>query len=98
MKHNKLEDLNLLLTCNVDGFTPSGTLCYFKDKADSEAVMMMPTTLREVYNLRKYIQHLIPKCEYVDDDDDFDNPLRWCAYMNFLKSNFWSLVMIMTEV
>ena len=33
VKHNKLEDFNSLLTFNVDDFTPSGTLCYFKDKA-----------------------------------------------------------------
>ena len=44
VKHNKLEDLDSLLTYNVDDFTPSGNLCYYKDKADSEAVIMLPNT------------------------------------------------------
>ena len=55
VKHNKLEDFNSLLNFIVDDFTPSCTLCYFKDKADSEVVMMMPTTpLKELFNLRWY--------------------------------------------
>ena len=37
---------------------------------------MMPNTpLKELYNLRRYIQYLILECEYDYDDDDFDNPL-----------------------
>ena len=37
--------------------------------------MMMPTTpLKELYNLRRYIQHLILESEY--DYDEFDNPLN----------------------
>ena len=37
---------------------------------------MMPTTpLKELYNLCRYIQHLILESEYDDDDDEFDNPL-----------------------
>ena len=77
VKHNKLEDFNSLLNFNVDHFTPSGTLCYFKEKADSEAIMMMLTNpLKELYNLRRYIQHLILECESNYDDDDLDNPLN----------------------
>ena len=53
---------------------------------------MMPTTpLKELYNLYRYIQHLILKSEYNYDDDDFDNPLdegKWLLqtrgkYMKF---------------
>ena len=44
VKHNKLEDFNSLLSFNVDDFTPSGTLCYFKEKVDPKLVTMMPTT------------------------------------------------------
>ena len=37
---------------------------------------MMPTTpLKEFYNLKRYIQHLILESEYDDDDEEFDNPL-----------------------
>ena len=54
---NKLEDFNSLLNFNVDDFTTSGSLCYFKEKADSEALMILPTTpLKELFNLRGYIQ------------------------------------------
>ena len=40
VKHNKVEDFNSLLTFNVDDFTPSGILCYYKENADSEVVSM----------------------------------------------------------
>ena len=70
----KLEDFNSLLSFTADDFTPSGSLSYFKEKADSEAVTMMPNTLlKELNNLRRYNQFLILQCEY--DYDDFDNPL-----------------------
>ena len=75
VKHYKVEDFSSFLTFNVDYFTPSGTLCYYNNKADSEAVIMMPTTpLKELYNLRRYIQHLILESEH--DDDEFDSPLN----------------------
>ena len=44
---------------------PSATLCYYKDKADSEVALMMPTSpLKELYNLWRYIQHLILESKY----------------------------------
>ena len=36
VKHNKLEDITSLLIYNLNDFTPSSTLCYYKEKADSE--------------------------------------------------------------
>ena len=37
---------------------------------------MMPTTpLKELYNLWRYIQHLILESEYDDDDEYFENTL-----------------------
>ena len=48
----------------------------YKEKADSEVDIMMPTTpLEELYNLWRYIQHLILESEYDYDDKEFDNPL-----------------------
>ena len=44
LKHNKLEDFNSLLTYDLNDFTPSGILCYYKQKADSEVALMMPNT------------------------------------------------------
>ena len=77
MKQNKLEDFNSFLTFNADEFTPSGSHCYFKEKADSEMLTMLPTTpLKEIFNLRWYIQYLIDECESGYNDDDFENPLH----------------------
>ena len=44
VKHNNMEDPNSLLTYTADKFTPTGSLCQYKEKADSETLMMMPTT------------------------------------------------------
>ena len=74
VKHNKLEDMTSLLIYDLNDFTSSGTLCYYKEKAESEETIMT-TPLKELYNLYRYIQHLILKSEYDDDDDEFDNPL-----------------------
>ena len=66
---------NSLLTDDLNDFTPSGILCYYKESIDSEVAFMMPNTpLKELYNLWRYIQHLIVKSKY-DYDDEFDNPL-----------------------
>ena len=50
----KLEDFNSLLNFTVDDFTPSGNLCYYKDNGE----MLHNTPLKELFNLRWYIQHL----------------------------------------
>ena len=44
VKHNKLEDITSLLIHDLNAFTPSGTLYYYKEKVDSEVALMMPTT------------------------------------------------------
>ena len=76
VKHNKLEDITSLMIYDLNDFTPSGTLCYYKEKAESEAAHMMPTTLlNEFCNLWWYIQHLILESDCDYDDEDFDNPL-----------------------
>ena len=58
--------------------------------------MMMPTTpLNKLYNLRRYVQHLILESEYAYDDDELDNPLNednWLfqtigKFMKYFKYN-----------
>ena len=44
VKHKKLEDFNSLSTYDLNDFTPSGILCYYQEKADSELSLMMPNT------------------------------------------------------
>ena len=92
VKHDKLEDFNSLLTFNVDDFTPSGTLCYFKYKVDSEEVMMPTTPLKELCNLRRYIQHLIFESEYDYDDDEFDDPLNKDNWLVQTRGKFMKYV------
>ena len=76
VKYNMLEDITSLLIYDLNDFTPSGTLCYYKDKVESEVAIIMPTTsLKEPLNLYRYIQHIILKSKYDYDDEKFDNPL-----------------------
>ena len=76
VKHNNMEYFNSLLSYNADKFTPTGSPCDYKEKANSETLVMMPTTpLQELYNLKRYIQHLMYESEYDYDDAEFDNPL-----------------------
>ena len=80
VKHNKLEDMTSLLIYGLNDLTPTGTLCFYKEKLESEEAIMMPTTpLKELCNLYRYIyryiQHLILESEYDYDDDEFDDPL-----------------------
>ena len=65
VKHNNMEKFSSLLSYTTDKFSQTGALCYDKEKADYETLMMMPTTtLQELYNLRRYITHLIDDSEY----------------------------------
>ena len=76
VNHNKLEDMSDLLIYDLNDFTPTGTLCHYKETAEAEETKMMPNTpLKELYNLYRYMQHLILKSEFDYDDEEFDNPL-----------------------
>ena len=44
VKHNKLKDMSDLLIYDLNDFTPTGTLCYYKESAGAEETMMMPNT------------------------------------------------------
>ena len=76
VKHNNLEDMSDLLIYDLNDFTPGGTLCHYKETAEAEETKLMPNTpLKELYNLYRYIQHLILESEFNYDDDEFDDPL-----------------------
>ena len=66
IKFNKLEDFNSMLNYTIDDFTPSGNLSYMNQHGD----ILHHTPLREVFNLRCYIQHLIDESE-----NETENPL-----------------------
>ena len=76
VKHSNLEDMSDILIYDLNDFTPGGTLCHYKDTAEAEETKLMPNTpLKELYNLYRYIQHLILESKFDYDDDEFDDPL-----------------------
>ena len=51
---------------DLNDFTPTGTLCNYKETAEAEAIKRMPNTpLRELYNLYRSMQHLILESELI---------------------------------
>ena len=76
IKHNNLEDMPDLLIYDLNDFTPGGTLSHYKETAEAdETEPISNTPLKELYNLYRYIQHLILESEFDYDDDEFDDPL-----------------------
>ena len=67
---NELEDFNSLLEYTED-FTPTGNLCYYNENDEK----LHRELLKEFYNLRWFIQHLIDENEYQYDNDEWTNPL-----------------------
>ena len=77
---NKLENFNSILNYTIDDFTPSGNLSYMNQHGE----ILHHTPLREVFNLRCYIQHLMDETE-----DEDENPLN---YENWMKQNNWKFI------
>ena len=87
---NKLEDFNSLLKYTDDDFTPTGKFCYINEHDEKFHRKLM----KEFFNLRWYIQHLIDEYEYQYGDNEWTNPLhesnwtyrtnkRFMKYVNF---------------
>ena len=65
VKHYMLEDKSDLLIYDLNDFTSTGTLAYYKETAEAEETKIMPNTpLKELYNLYRYIQHFILESEF----------------------------------
>ena len=77
---NKLENFNSILNYTTDDFTPSGNLSYM----NLHGKILHHTPLREVLNLRCYIQHLMDQSE-----DETQNPL---SEENWMKQNNWKFI------
>ena len=83
---NKLEDFNSLLKYTYEDFTPTGKLCYINQNGEKLHKKLM----KEFFNLRWFIQHLIDENEYHYDDNEWSNPLsesNWTYQTNetFMK-------------
>ena len=65
-----------LLIHDLIDFTSSGSLSQYKVSAEAEETKPMPlTALKGLYNLYRYIPHLILEFRFKYDDEEFDNPL-----------------------
>ena len=69
---NKLEDFNSLLEYTDDDFTPTGKLCYMNQNGEKLHRKLM----KEFFNLRWYIQHLVDEYEYQYGYNEWANPLH----------------------
>ena len=69
---NKLEDFNSLLKYTDDDFTPTGKLCYMNQNGEK----LYRKLMKEFFNLRWYIQHLVDEYEYQYGDNEWTNPLH----------------------
>ena len=69
---NKLEDFNSLLEYTDDDFTPTGKFCYINENGEK----LYRKLLKEFYNVRWYIQHLVDLHEYQYGDNEWTNPLH----------------------
>ena len=63
---NKLEDFNSLLEYTDDDFTPSGKFCYINENGEK----LYRKLMKEFYNLKWYIQHLVDRHEYQNGDNE----------------------------
>ena len=69
---NKLEDFNSLLEHTDDDFTSIGKFCYMNQNGEKLHRKLM----KEFFNLRWYIQHLVDEYEYQYGDNEWTNPLN----------------------
>ena len=78
IKFNKLGNFSSILNYTIDDFTPSGNLSYLNQHGD----ILDQTLLKEVFNLRWYIQHLMD-----ENEDEAENPL---SHQNWMKQTNWN--------
>ena len=69
---NELEDFNSLLEYTDVDFTPTGKFCYINENGEK----LYRKLMKEFYNLRWYIQHLVDLHEYQYGDNEWTNPLH----------------------
>ena len=65
IKFNMLENFISILNYTIDNFTPSGNLYYINENGE----ILHQTPLKELFNLRWFIQHLIHQSE--DENEIF---------------------------
>ena len=61
-----------MLEYTDDDFTPTGNLCYINENGEK----LYRKLMKEFFNLRWYIQHLVDEYEYQYGDNEWTNPLH----------------------
>ena len=93
VKHNKLEGMADLLIYDLNDFTLTGILCHYIERAEAEETIIMPNSpLKEIYNLYRYIQHLIVESQFNYDDEEFDNPLDEDNWLLLTRGKYMKFV------
>ena len=69
---NKFEDFNSLLNYTDDDFTSTGKLCYINQNGEK----LYRKNMKQFFNLRWYIQHLVDGYEYHYGDNEWTNALH----------------------
>ena len=69
---NKLEEFNSLLKYTDDEFTPMGYLCYINENGEK----LYKKLMKQFFNLRWFIQHVVDEYEYHYGDNEWTNPLH----------------------
>ena len=77
---NNLENFNSILNYTIDDFTPAGNLCYMNEHGE----ILHQTPLKEVFNLRWYIQPLMDESEHENE-----NALN---HENWVKQKNWKFI------
>ena len=85
---NKLEDFNSMLEYTDDDFTPTGKLCYINENGEK----LYRKLMKEFYNLRWYIQHLVDLHEYQYGDNQWTNPLHESSWTYITNKHFMKYV------
>ena len=95
VKHNILEDMSDLIIYDLNDFTPEGTLCHYNETAEAEEtkLFLLNTPLKELYNLYRYIQHLILESQFDYDDDEFDDHLDEGIWLLQTRGKYMKFVM-----
>ena len=83
-----MEDFNSLLEYTDDDFTPTGKLCYINENGEKLHRKLM----KEFYNLRWYIQHLVDLHEYHYGDNQWTNPLHESSWTYRTNKHFMKYV------
>ena len=85
---NKLEEFNSLLKYTDDDFTPTGKLCYMNQNGEK----LYRKLMKEFFNLRWYIQHLVDEYEYQYGDNEWTNPLHESTWTYRTNKQFMKYV------